>query len=506
MEIKIHPLSRLFFGIILLVFAFPLFAEDSFPQKIEWKSNANALEYKVELQNLSTGKTQSITTEKTSTELSLLPARYRYRVHAYDFLGKEASVSSWTNFEVFKASKPKINKIERKLQVPKDGGPIGISVDIADVNKNSKFELVNESLNGIISASDKMNMGQSSSETDSISHLDFKNVPPGNWRLRVTNPSGLSSVSDIIVVDGEKMFTDVEVALIRDEAVNEAVKETEEKLRKEMNEKLSSEIEKAIAEHDLKKERAEADRIEAEKRAEEERLEAEKRAEEERLEAERKAEEEARLAEIARIEEEKRAKEEAKRAKEEEKLRRKLERKKLGYQWKDFIIEGGAGVTNRLYDDSFKEAYDEPLATALNIRAMYLPKKTSSAKFGMEVCYFGQKFTHETNFLNAELISNVFDAKIVWQQNLMPAIYLQLKGGAGINMLKKSISYSSSYTARTASEDTTYFYPLVAGNLSIFCNPLKFLVFEAGADFSHVFGGSFTFGMLTPYACAGIRF
>lgn len=495
MEIKIHPLSRLVFGIILLVLAFPLFAEDSFPQKIEWKSNANALEYKVELQNLSTGKTQSITTEKTSTELSLPPARYRYRVHAYDFLGKEAGVSSWTNFEVFKASKPKINKIERKLQVPKDGGSIGISVDIADVNKNSKFELVNESLNGIISASDKMNMGQSSSETDSISHLDFKNVPPGNWRLRVTNPSGLSSVSDIIVVDGEKMFTDVEVALIRDEAVNEAVKETEEKLRKEMNEKLSSEIEKAIAEHDLKKERAEADRIEAEKRAEEE-----------RLEAERKAEEEARLAEIARIEEEKRAKEEAKRAKKEEKLRRKLERKKLGYQWKDFIIEGGAGVTNRLYDDSFKEAYDEPLATALNIRAMYLPKKTTSAKFGMEVCYFGQKFTHETNFLNAELISNVFDAKIVWQQNLMPAIYLQLKGGAGINMLKKSISYSSSYTARTASEDTTYFYPLVAGNLSIFCNPLKFLVFEAGADFSHVFGGSFTLGMLTPYACAGIRF
>ena len=495
MEIKIHPLSRLVFGIILLVFAFPLFAEDSFPQKIEWKSNANALEYKVELQNLSTGKTQSITTEKTSTELDLPPARYRYRVHAYDFLGKEAGVSSWTNFEVFKASKPKINKIERKLQVPKDGGSIGISVDIADVNKNSKFELVNESLNGIISASDKMNMGQSSSETDSISHLDFKNVPPGNWRLRVTNPSGLSSVSDIIVVDGEKMFTDVEVALIRDEAVNEAVKETEEKLRKEMNEKLSSEIEKAIAEHDLKKERAEADRIEAEKRAEEE-----------RLEAERKAEEEARLAEIARIEEEKRAKEEAKRAKKEEKLRRKLERKKLGYQWKDFIVEGGAGVTNRLYDDSFKKAYDEPLATALNIRAMYLPKKTSSAKFGMEVCYFGQKFTHETNFLNAELISNVFDAKIVWQQNLMPAIYLQLKGGAGINMLKKSISYSSSYTARTASEDTTYFYPLVAGNLSIFCNPLKFLVFEAGADFSHVFGGSFTLGMLTPYACAGIRF
>ena len=491
MEIKIHPLSRLVFGIILLVFAFPLFAEDSFPQKIEWKSNANALEYKVELQNLSTGKTQSITTEKTSTELSLPPARYRYRVHAYDFFGKEASVSSWTNFEVFKASKPKINKIERKLQVPKDGGSIGISVDIADVNKNSKFELVNESLNGIISASDKMNMGQSSSETESISHLDFKNVPPGNWRLRVTNPSGLSSVSDIIVVDGEKMFTDVEVALIRDEAVKEAVKETEEKLRKEMNEKLSSEIEKAIAEHDLKKERAEADRIEAEKRAEEE-----------RLEAERKAEEEARLAEIARIEEEKRAKEEAKRAKKEEKLRRKLERKKLGYQWKDFIIEGGAGVTNRLYDDSFKKAYDEPLATALNIRAMYLPKKTSSAKFGMEVCYFGQKFTHETNFLNAELISNVFDAKIVWQQNLMPAIYLQLKGGAGINMLKKSISYSSSYTARTASEDTTYFYPLVAGNLSIFCNPLKFLVFEAGADFSHVFGGSFTLGMLTPYACA----
>lgn len=502
METKTRNLIRLFLSIILLVLAFPLASQEAFPQKIEWKSNANALEYKVELENLNTGKKEIITTEKTSAELSLPPARYRYRVHAYDFLGKEASLSAWTNFEVFKASKPKINNIERKLKVAKEGGAIGIAVDISDVNKNSKFELVNESLNGIISASDQSHMGLGSSETDSVSHLDFKNVPPGKWRLRVTNPSGLSSVSDVIDVDGEKTFTDVEVALIREEAV----KETEEKVRREMEEKLSAEIEKAIALHDLDKEKAEADRLEAEKRAEEERLEAEKRAEEERLEAERAAEEAERLAEIARAEEEKRAKEEAKRAKEEEKRRRKLEKKKNGYQWKDFILEGGLGLTMRLYDESFKESYDESFSPALNVRAMYLPKKTDSRKIGLEVCFFNQKFTHETNFLSAELISNVFDAKIVWQQKLVPAMYLQLKGGAGINMLQKSISYSSSYLARTASDDATYYYPLAAGNLSIFCNALKFIVFEVGADYKHVFAGSSAFGMVTPYACAGIRF
>ena len=101
MEIKLKPLIfKSAILIFLFLFSALLFGEEKFTQRLEWKSNANALEYKVELQNLSDGKSQTFSTEKSHLELSLSPAKYRYRVRAYDFLGKEASVSSWTEFEV----------------------------------------------------------------------------------------------------------------------------------------------------------------------------------------------------------------------------------------------------------------------------------------------------------------------------------------------------------------------------------------------------------------------
>lgn len=470
METRKKIAARIFL-ILLVLFAVPLFAEDSFPQKIEWKSNANALEYKVEVQNISTGKVQTITTDRTSTELSLPPDRYRYRVHAYDFLGKESSVSSWTNFEVFKAGKPKISGIEKSAQKGTDGS-IGLSVEISDVNENSKFELVNESLNGTIGVSDKLKMKKSASETENVSHLDFKNVPPGKWRLRVTNPSGLSSLSDIITVEGDKAYSTDEIEKIRFELEENIRAE----LQKKFDEEKASEIEKAIAEHELAKIRAEEERIEAEKRAEEE----------ERLRLER--EEQLRL------------------EMEEAEKRRLKEERKRNKKPTDFIIEGGLGVTLRFYDKEFKDGYDQSFAPSLNVRAMILPINRGSNKYGLELCYIGQKLTHETDFLNAELISNVFDAKIVWQHEIVKHLSFQVKAGGGACMLKKSIAYSSNYLSRNAPDDASYIYPVAAGNLSVFCNILKFIVLEAGADYTHVLTDSSSMGMVTPYACAGIKF
>lgn len=466
---------RLLLQILLFLFAASLFAEESFSQKIEWKSNANALEYRVEIQNLASGKTQVITTDKTSAELSLPPASYRYRVRAYDFLGKESSVSSWTSFEVFKANKPKILNIEKNLTVPKNGGSVALNVDISDVNRNSKFELVNESLQGIISAEEKSKMSASSSETDSIRHLDFKNVPPGKWRLRVTNASGLSALSEPITVEGENMYSADEISKIRAEA--------EEQIRKELQEDFEKEVQKRIAEHDLEREKAVADRLAAEKKAEEDRLreEEERLAEEERLEAERLAAEE-----------------------EERRLER--ERNRHGYKWKEVIFEGGVGMTKLLYDKEFKNAYDEKLSFALNVRAIFLPVKTRHNKFGLEACYLGQNLAKSNEYFDAKLTANVATAKIVWHHELFRNFYLSVKGGGGACLFQKSIGYASDYSSREGSSGKSYLYPAACGSLSIFCNALKFLVFEAGAEYTHVLVDSSFFGIVTPYVCAGIRF
>lgn len=477
MEIKrfFLLLSALFF------LTAPFYAEGmAFPQKIEWKSNANALEYKVEVQNLSAGKSQSFTTDKTSAELSLSPGRYRYRVHAYDFLGKESSVSSWTSFEVFKANKPKIAGGAKNVQVPKNGGSLSLDLEISDINENTQFELVSESLQGTITADEKALMKSGSSETEKITHLDFKNVPPGKWRLRVTNSSGLSSLSDVINVDGEKLYTDAEVSRLRSE--------TEDEVRKKMQKDFDEYL------HNLKEEQfANMENLIQEYEEEKRRREEEKeRLEQERLEQERQLE-------LARQEAERKEKE-------EEKRRLKEEKKVRGYQWKDVIFEGGLGLTSRLYNDIFKNTYGDKLFPCLNIRLMFLPVKTDSNKIGSELCYLGQKFEKSNDFYDVNLLSSVFSAKIVWHHELIDTVYFSAKAGGGVNFLRKGISYSASYQSRTAVEDKDYMYPCAAGNLSLFINTLKILVFEAGVEYTHTFASSSQLGMLTPYVCAGFRF
>ena len=533
---KLNPCDNLKSLCVILIFfllAFQIFAQNiEFPQKIEWKSNANALEYRVEVQNTATGKSQTIKTDKTSTEVSLAPGKYRYRVTAYDFLGKEASVSSWTNFEVFKANTPKIKNVEKKVIIPKDSTSVGIDVAINDVNSASKFELVNDGLEGTFPASDRSKMQTGASETDSVTHLYFKDVPPGKWRLRVTNPSGFVSVSDVITIEGEKTYTAAEVAQIKAEA--------EKAVRKEIQDNLDEYIKKAEAEKKAEQERIarekaaeeERQRIareEAEKKrlAEEAKAKAEREAEERRIAEENRRKEEARIAEEKRLaaekaEAERRAKEEEQRRIAEEKARREAEeiarkeeekRKKAEwkaahpYQWKDIIFEGGAGYSFNLLSNTVSDIY-ETKSLAFTGRMIFLPWKGENNKFGMEFGFLTTNFkTEDSYFYEGELNSTDFDVKFVWQHNLLfKKIYGSLKAGVGLNKIDTKLSYISKDSNRADPSDKSYFYPSVTAGASLFFYPWKFVVFELGADFTYVLSGDVPLGLATPYACIGFRF
>ena len=444
--------SFLKFAIILLLLAVPVFADEiSFPQKLEWKSNANALEYKVEVQNIATGKTQVLTTDKTSTEISLMPGKYRYRISAYDFLGKEASVSSWTNFEVFKANKPKIKDVEPSVKVQEETGSVGIDVNISDINKDTKFELVNESLEGAISIEEKSLMGTSSSETEKITHLDFKNVPPGKWRLRVTNASGLSSLSEVIEIEGEKKYSEEEV----------------EKIKKEAEDAVRSEMQAQVEEY---KKNAEAEKLAAEKA---------------------KAEEEV-----------------AEQQEDEEKPEVPVKPKKPSkpYKWKNVIFEGGLAYSMNILGDTIKDYYEEKNVIALNARVKFLPVKIRNEQIGAEIGFLRQEFKKDNSYLTAKLESNIIDAKIVCQHRVMENVFVTGKLGGGVDMVTKSIDYSASAPNRLPPDKKNYFYPAAVAGASVFFTPWKFVVAEIGADFTYVLAGSSPLGFVSPYACIGFRF
>ena len=510
MEIKSRGLNLLFhknkilFLTVLLIFAvLPAFSDETFFQKIEWKSNANALEYKVEIQNVASGKSQFITTDKNSTEISLVPGKYRYRVFAYDFLGKEASVSSWTNFDVFKASKPKITDVEKKVKIPKDSDSISINVDISDVNADSKFELVNESLQGAVDASEKSTL-RTGSETDSVTKLDFKDVPPGKWRLKVTNASGLSSLSDVIEIDGGKMagITDEELQKIKEQAEkdkNAALAEAEKnfdeerKAFEEERKRFEAESKRFEEERKIFDEKA---RAEEEKRLAKEKAEEEKRLAREKAEAEKKAIEDAKR----KLEEDKRlAREAEKRAKEEWK-------KAHPYVYKDVIFDVGLGLSLATYDGTVKKYTDESATVGLNARLAWLFKKTASNKFGAELSLSNRTFKKESEAYNLSLDFTSFDLRAVWQHKLTNKIFVAVKGGIGLTDIEKEILYNYTSTLRTAPGSKDYVYPDFSLGASIFFNPWKFLVFEAGVDYNHVMAAGMTTGFVTPYASVGFRF
>ncbi len=476
----------------ILILQFSLLAsgaqENTFPQKIQWKSNANALEYKVEVQDLEKGRTQIITTDKNSTELSLAPGAYRYRVRAFDYLGKEASVSAWINFDVYKAAKPRISMVEEKVKVSSEGNSINLNVDISAVNKNSKFELVNESLEGSIDASEKIKMKDSSSETERVTSLDFNNVPPGIWRLRVTNASGLTSISEPIVVEGERLYTAEEVAAITAEA--ELAKELTLKKEFEAN------IDQYVKEVEAKK-TAEKERIAKEKEAEKERIAKEKKAEEERI-AQEKAAEEKRKKEAA---------EQAKKEAAEKKRLAKLARKNQPYIWKEIIIEGGGGIALNLYDASIKDYYEKSWASAVKASIKYMPFRFTANRLGYEFAYSWQNYSVNTDYYTSTLNSHLFDVKFVWQYKLMDSLFLSAKGGLGLDVMRKTLDYTELASSNRSSPGVkSYFYTAFVAGVSVFYNPWKFVVVEAGVDFSHVIAASTGLGFFTPYVCAGFRF
>ncbi len=299
------------FGALQLLYA----QASNLRQKIQWKADKNAYEYQVEIQPLDGGSPTYITTQNNYAELTLTPGNYKYKIHAFDFLGRKSTSTNWTNLEVLKASKPVIAD-EKPVPKANIDGSFELSVNVTEISKDSTIELVNpetgKSIKGDLILDNKENL--SLSENQSAAKAHFDSLPDGqNWKLRVTNPSGLTTESAPLDLGkeaerlaAEKTKAQEEARIAKEKALSEA-KATEEA-------RLAAEKAKAEEEARIAKERALAEA----KAAEEACIAAEKtKAQEEARIAKEKALAEAKVAEEARLAAEKaKAQEEARIAKE----------------------------------------------------------------------------------------------------------------------------------------------------------------------------------------------
>lgn len=546
--------NKRFSTIKLLVFLFcllvtgnaSLFAQN-FSQTLQWNADPNVLEYKIEIQD-STGKIiKTETTEENKINLSLTQGRYKYRITAYDLLGRESVSTNWLSFEVAVAKHPEIIHKQELEALEEDGKTLELKVDIDDVTSDTVAELVNVNTQAKIRgklilapAEGAAAVGLSASETYKAQKARFTDVPEGNWKLVITNPSGLSSESQAFEVKD----------VIKEQKIA-AQKAEEERLAREKAER--EEAERIAAENEAKRlaaEEAEKKRlaqIEEERRAAEEaekkrlsEIEAERKASEEaekerlaKIEAEQKAAEEAerqRLEEIAaeqaaeqeRIEKERLALEQAQReeeerlAREEEKAQLKEEKKKkrkeawLTYDRK-FNVCAGVGLAFNLYDDGFLGTYVEQsnLNPTLNAKIGYLPfhSKNSWVRFGMEFNGMATRFSTENEFYSLDLNMLIVQENLSLRVgNKSKKVWLQINAGGGMALVQEILDYSENSENNKADKTLNFGYFTAGGGLSVIFTPSLLFRIEIGADYYNLFIPDMNMGILNPYVEIGIRF
>ncbi len=205
MQNKCFRFVKIFVIFLILMAPFAAFAQVAkAEQKIEWHADRNAFYYRVEVMNVATGKTTFVKTEKNSTTVSLEPGKYRYRVYVYDFLDREAGVNEWTDFEVFKANPPVVRKLDPKITLPAGADEFTLRAEFLQISEKSTVSLVNQGTGRETAGRFTELKNTGGNETGSATAAIFPYVRTGNFRIKVTNPSGHSTLSEpFAIIDAE---------------------------------------------------------------------------------------------------------------------------------------------------------------------------------------------------------------------------------------------------------------------------------------------------------------
>ncbi len=468
-----------------------------FSQTLKWNEDDNVLEYKIDIQDSSGKIIQSVTTENSFIDISLKEGSYKYRVTAYDLLGREAVSTGWISFEVAVAKKPEVAHSKKLEALKEDGRTLEIELSVDDVSSDTLAELVNvktkERITGvlILAASDgAAASGAIFSEKHKANMVRFTDVGEGNWKLVITNPSGYS--------------TETEAFEVRD-----VIKEEKLAAQKAEEERLARE--KAELEERLAREKAEQEEKERLAREQAEREEAERLAREEleRQEAERLAKEEAEREEAERREAERLAKE----AEKEERRRRPA----IGFEVKagpalSINTFNADYLSEKNYDPLTKDQWPSIITPAPFISISYVPNLSWRIKPGIELTAYGfiwEKRLFSENIENWELKQSF--CPLVIQGNLIAQIYFipnklfcNLKAGGGLMAISVKTEYVE--TAERPSTGKGFIYPKLNGGLSLELTPVKHLAFELGADYNIVISDKINFSFIMPYFEVGVRF
>lgn len=461
MQNKKNILQTFLILLFALIFALPLSAQESrFKQKLEWEKDANALEYKVEIIGVSnSGINKTIKTEKTSVEFSMDAGDYKYRVFAYDFLGREASVTEWKTFTITKALKPKVNLKDTTVTV--DGRkkrPVTIPVDVESITNETTLTFVNTETGEEIKG--KINTEKNKDGTVSSKSVVFPDVSVGDWKMVVTNPSGLSTESEVVQVapQGKKLV------------IGKPAEKTE------------AEEKPAVTEKPVE-----------EKPAEEKPAVAETPAEEEKpVVAEVPSEKETASEPDEEIEEEK-----------DEEVKPPKEKKP--YVVQDITLSVGFVSPFAIADDYFASLNNKPFDYGLKVSLAWLPIDIKNWKLGFEAGYTNTFINYSNSLVDIFLPMNIAHLCVVGRFNLFDGkLGINAKAGAGASIINKTVTYPQN--TKPDVETKHYGYINVTAGASVDWIPFKHLITELGADVHYIIMPDVNAFVVCPYVSVGVRF
>ncbi|MCR5613353.1 hypothetical protein [Treponema sp.] len=118
--------------------------QKEFVQTIEWKKDAFAEEYEIEIQDESFKPILTKRTKNTKIKLSLKHGIYRYRIFSFDLFGNRSGGEEWLTLEIYKAVKPIIYGDEVKRIFYESGTELELTLDVSGFSEMTRLTLLSD--------------------------------------------------------------------------------------------------------------------------------------------------------------------------------------------------------------------------------------------------------------------------------------------------------------------------------------------------------------------------
>lgn len=186
-----------------------------FVQRLVWDDSEYVDHYTITIEQFDSRSKKFVQiaendTTTNSTEVSLSAGTYRYKIDIYNILGQLEVETDWEEFTIETAYEPQIRDVSPSSVYMEEKPDGTFVVGGRNIRNNAKVELRKEGKKGggfkpqdieISSRGNRVNL-----------KFDLNVITPGKYRIVITNPGGLSSISQDITIQYKKpMDLDVSV-------------------------------------------------------------------------------------------------------------------------------------------------------------------------------------------------------------------------------------------------------------------------------------------------------